>query len=89
MNIFNLGRKYEELRQDYDTLHKALSEAYSRITELEKSQVEMQAAHAEDIKEIREHLDTPQRRKPTMRPWSMMRSIAEKGEQFIRDKQNA
>ncbi len=93
MNVFNQGRKLQELRAEYDTFREeaatALGEHGSKIYELEKALVDMNASHAEEIKELRERLDMPQRRKPTMRPWSMMRSIAEKGEQFIKDKQNA
>ena len=68
MNIFNLFRKYEELRKDHDMLYAAHVATASQIHELEQAIVDMQASHAEEIKEIRERLDMPRRSKSTMRP---------------------
>ncbi len=89
MNIFNLGRKLEELREDHDDLRQKHGFLVERCNDLEKALVDMQAAHNEDLKEIRERLDMPQRRKPTVRPWNMLRSVAEAGERFMAEKKNA
>ncbi len=89
MNIFNQSRKLQELRKEHDALVTVHMELGNRVVEQEKALIEMQAAHNEDMKEIRERLDMPQRRKPTMKPWSVLRSVAEKGEQFMKEKQNA
>ena len=88
MNIFNLGRKYDELRKEVDDLKK--SPDYSgQINELEQAIVDMQASHAEEIKEIRERLDMPRRSKSTMRPWALLRSVAERGEDKFKVKTDA
>ncbi len=62
---------------------KAQEPLKSTIAELEKSFLDMNRSFSADLKDISERLDMPQRRKPTMRPWNMLRSVAEAGEQFM------
>jgi len=93
MNVFNQGRKLQELRTEFDHskdfFARGHNELVDRVNELEKALVETQAAHSEELKEIRERLDMPQRRKSTVRPWNMLRSVAEAGERFMKEKTSA
>jgi septation ring formation regulator EzrA len=104
MNIFNLFRKHEELRQEFDAFkadtkktvnglvdsHNQSQADYQvlvrRFDELEKSFLDMNRSFSEDMRELRADINTPRRSKSTLRPWSLLRSVAEAGERKMAEK---
>lgn len=84
MNIFNISRKHDELRREFEafkasvaTLHEADSK---RIAELEQAHVEECAALHAEIAELQQRLNTRAARQPH-RSFAMLRNIAEMGAQ--------
>ena len=90
MNIFNLFRKYDELRKEFEQFkanEATLRQAdQKRIDELERAFAAEQQAHGAEIAELKERLQPLNTRRPR-RSFEMMRYVAEMGAQAMAAKE--
>lgn len=78
-HLEQVKRESEKLRMQFDP---------ERIDAIEKALAEMQAAHAEEMKELRERLDMPRRKQASGRPFTELRKLAEIGERIMSQKES-